>query len=352
MIVKELEPPEIIFKLEALLKRLSKYYIGRHEIEIQLARYRAGYNGEMSLAYYLKQLSVKEYIILHDLRLCHQSTCFQMDTVILHKNFILILEVKNISGDIYIDTTYNQMIRTLNGTTEVFPDPILQSSNQRKNLERWLIENKCPAIPIENLVVFTNTNTYIKNSPQDKSVFQRLVRSPKLLFFIENYTKSYQTPIFTPKQLSKWSNFLLKNHSPKSYNVLKQFNVPQTEILTGVYCAHCQHVSMERISGTWRCMSCLSIQKDAHISALRDYAYLNTPFITNREARKFLKIESISVTRKLLQNLNLPSTGTTKDRTYDLTPLIKTPPSPPDKPAPLSSKKHNSRLPHIHKKIP
>lgn len=351
LIGKEHQPPVIISKLEALLRRLSKYFVRRLEIESQLGKFKAGYSGELSLDYYLNNLPDKEYVILHDLRLQIKSSFIQIDTLILHRHFILILEVKNIAGDIYIDTNFNQMIRTLNGKTEVFPDPILQAYRQKVELERWLMENKCPTVPIEHLVVLTNPHTQIKNTTEEQ-VTQRLVRSAKLPFKIESYTHFYPIPSLTPKELSKMTKLLLKHHTPQTYDVLHQFNVSQTDIICGVYCVQCESAPMERMGGTWRCRSCKSVQKDAHVYSLRDYAFLIRPSITNREAREFLQLESPSATRKILQKMNLSTTGSTKDKRYDLTPLMEHPPSPPGKSIVKSSMKHNSRSQRTHRRTP
>jgi hypothetical protein len=56
------------------------------------------------------------------------------------------------------------------------------------------------------------------------------------------------------------------------------------------------------------------------------------PKITNGEARKFLKIESRYVVKRLLKSLNLPTIGTKKGTTYDLTDLSKTNNQPNKKP--------------------
>ncbi|WP_435989343.1 nuclease-related domain-containing protein [Rossellomorea sp. LjRoot5] len=244
------------------------------------------------------------------------------------------------------------MIRNLNGKIEVFQDPILQSHRQKKDLERWLVERNYPSIPVENIVVFTNPHSHIKNSSQDHSVYQRVIRSAKLLFQIESYFQSHQNPSLSPQQVTKLTKAFLKHHIPQSYDLLKQFNISQSFILHGVYCVQCQSGSMERISGTWRCERCLFVQKDAHTHALRDYAFLINTFITNKQAREFLKLESTSTARKLLQKLGIPLTGSTRDRAYNLSPLIETPPSPPETPAPKSSKKRNSQSPHNRKTNP
>ena len=75
---------------------------------------------------------------------------------------------------------------------------------------------------------------------------------------------------------------------------------------------------MMRKWGKWLCGSCSFISRDAHFTALRDYALLIKPTITNRELRTFLHVESEYVATRLLNSLNVPYTGSTKDRVYHL----------------------------------
>ena len=79
-----------------------------------------------------------------------------------------------------------------------------------------------------------------------------------------------------------------------------------------------RRLPMTRKWGMWVCGSCSFTSRDAHLMALRDYALLIKPTITNRELREFLQLESASVAVKLLSRLNLPYTGSTKDRVYHL----------------------------------
>ena len=71
----------------------------------------------------------------------------------------------------------------------------------------------------------------------------------------------------------------------------------------------------------WYCQSCQSQCKNAHVRALLDYYMLVGDTISNRECREFLNIESQYVAKRLLQKLNLPSTGPDRIRKYDLSTL-------------------------------
>lgn len=82
----------------------------------------AGYRGEQSLDYYLGFLT--NYFILHDLRLPDRDHHFQLDTLLISPYFILILEVKNISGTLIFDDHFKQLIRVTPEKEEGFgPDP-------------------------------------------------------------------------------------------------------------------------------------------------------------------------------------------------------------------------------------
>ncbi|MDM5340322.1 nuclease-related domain-containing protein [Fictibacillus enclensis] len=160
--MKNRKLPVHIRKLEALLRRLPTEHVKRREIEEQLARRMAGYRGEQSLDYYLGFLT--NYFILHDLRLPDRDHHFQLDTLLISPYFILILEVKNISGTLIFDDHFKQLIRVTPEKEEGFPDPILQVERHRDQLSGWLSGQKLEKVPIETLVVISYPNTVIKNT--------------------------------------------------------------------------------------------------------------------------------------------------------------------------------------------
>lgn len=309
--------------LYALLRRILPNHPLRKEIAAELRKLEAGYKGELSLNYHVSFLPDKEYLILFDLRLSYKTFFFQIDTLILHTNFILISEVKNIAGEIYIDTDFNQMIRTRHETSEVFPDPILQAYKQKEGLENWLASKVFPAFPIEYRVVLTNSHTLIKNTSKNQLVLDKLIRSERLVYEIKKLTAKFPKPVVTQKELNRIANRLMKSHNPLKPDVLAQFQLSPSDILPGVYCSECQSLSMERVQGNWWCPTCRLKKKDAHIEALKDYALLVDTTISNKEMRHFTNLQSLSTAARVLTQMNLPSTGTTRNRRYSLDPLIK-----------------------------
>lgn len=321
MIVKAIEKPMILLKLEALTRRLPINHQKQNKIIEDLAKRRAGYNGESSLKYYLDYLSSEKYHIFHSLRLHDGVHHFQMDFLILTPKFILIIEVKNYLGTLYFDPIFNQLIRQHNDKEETFQDPLLQINRHKFQLSSWLAINKLTALPIEALVVISNPQTTIKSLANQQQISQIVIHSDKLLSEIRKIEQKHSTEILTEKEFKKLTRQLLKRHEEHIPKILESYEISQNELITGVFCPECNYLPTRRVHGGWYCPSCKHTSPEAHLKALKDYALLIGTFITNQHARKFLNIESVSTTKRILSSSNLPHNGQTKARTYNLSNL-------------------------------
>ncbi|MBM7692427.1 hypothetical protein JOC77_001857 [Peribacillus deserti] len=315
MIVKNRTVPAVILKMEALLRRLNKQHPKRKEIESDLSKRLAGYKGEQSLDYYLNQLPYEDFIIFHDLRLFAAGCHFQIDTLIISPFFILTIEVKNMSGTLYFDKDYNQLIRTHNDKEEGFPDPILQSERHRLLLVSWLQLKGFSTLPVENLVIVSNPSTIIKSSPDYVISLERVCHAARLLKRIHEFKEFYNKKMCSPYRLNRLTHLLLKDHIPLMSDVLSRYKLSEDEVIKGVLCPAC-HFVMERKQRSWHCKSCKLPSKYAHLKALEDYFMLLDSSITNVKFRKFLNIESRHTASNLLSSLKLPSTGKNKGTIY------------------------------------
>ena len=99
-----------------------------------------------------------------------ESRFFQMDSVLICNEFILILEVKNIAGKLYFDPVFNQLIRTIDWEEKALSDPLIQVKRHEEQLQRWLNRNKLPSIPILSLVVISNPSTIITTSSENRNL--------------------------------------------------------------------------------------------------------------------------------------------------------------------------------------
>ncbi len=306
--------------MDAILQRLVHNHLKHGELQIEFARHSAGYRGEVALDYFLYDLDENSYLIFHDLRLPRDKEkkyYFQIDCLILHSSFGVLLEVKNLSGDLYFDHHFDQMKRTKNGVAETFPDPVNQVQQQKIYLESWLKRNQLPKIPLYSLVVLTNPKSFITLSPHYGKKAVHIIRAKSLANKIQEFSTLHQE-ILTKKDLSKLATKLFKQHDKLNPDLLRTYNIKETDIITGVFCPSCNHVPMQRERSTWVCTKCNVKSKDAHIRAIQNYALIFDQPVKNKTLRRFLHIDSTTCMKNLLKSMKLPPSGPTNSATYQL----------------------------------
>ncbi|RFU67086.1 NERD domain-containing protein [Peribacillus saganii] len=318
MIVKGREIPLYTKKLEALLRRTPQNHHKLPLIKESLAKSVAGNKGEHSIDYPLTFLPEEKFIIFHDLRLLHKKYYFQMDTLILCKNFMLILEVKNYAGTLFFDQNFHQLIRTYDGREEAFPSPLIQIERHEHQLKYWMSVYKLPELPVLSLVVLSSPYTRITNSPVNKQLYEKLIHSDYLPQRISQFTTDHPNEVLSDKDIKKIIRQLNKEHTPADRPILERFNMSGDDLLKGVHCLQCGHLPVTRVFGNWFCPQCSKKCKNAHLSSLRDYSLLISSTITNRQACEFLQISSPSVTKRILSSMDGILTGSKKGRSYFL----------------------------------
>lgn len=321
MIRKKRRKPIKLLKTDALLRRIPFEHPKWHNIEHDLARKKAGYHGEQALDYHLSFIDRERFLILHDLRLHDKIHYFQIDTLILNPSFFLILEVKNISGTLYFDPFFDQMVRTKNEEEEVFPDPVRQVLRQKSQLSTWLKNRKYGLPPIESVVVISNARTHLRTSPNNKECLRKIIRDTRLVEMVANFEARHREAHFNFAELRKIASQLVRNDTPLDPDVLDQYGIDRSDLITGVCCSGCGLFAMKREWGTWCCPHCGCKSRDAHLAALRDYALLIDSTISNREARDFLRLPTSRIAHNTLQALGVPCVGTTKGTRYNLDKL-------------------------------
>lgn len=314
MIVKERSIPIRIQKNEALLRRRSKGHPKIPEIKEDLRKRWAGYRGEQSVDYYLGKLPEKNFLIFHGIRLSNGEYIFQIDTLILTQAYALILEIKNYTGTLYFDPSFNQLIQTTQAGEKGYPCPVEQANQQRRELKKWL-EARNISIPIEFLVIISKPTTILKTAPGNKHIFQKVLHAQFLLGKIQKI--KHEEPLLIPKEFKKLSRLILKENSPEIFDILSFYKINPTEILTGVFCCDCHSIHMNRCYGNWVCPVCEQKDPHAHIEAVNEYFLLfnNSP-LSNQKLRDFLHLSSPYIANRLLFSMKLPFTGSRKDRLY------------------------------------
>ncbi|WP_391119095.1 nuclease-related domain-containing protein [Psychrobacillus sp. L3] len=145
-----------------MLNRLPRDQNIYLEIEKKIKAAEAGFRGECYVDNFLKQVTFpKHYAILKELHIqINQNNYLQIDTLILTKKYIAILEIKNIRGKIYFQRNPKQLIREVDGETTSFKCPEQQLKRHVKKLQ-FLLQNFKISIPLKSLIVFAYSQTQV-----------------------------------------------------------------------------------------------------------------------------------------------------------------------------------------------
>ncbi|MGD7024119.1 nuclease-related domain-containing protein [Rossellomorea vietnamensis] len=320
MIIKERTVPEEIIVLQALLDRILDTHKAKESVCREFDRRLAGYKGEMFLNYPLSFLPSDDFLILHNLRLFDGTHYFQVDTLIINTKFIVLVEAKNMAGTLYFDPGFNQLIRRNEKGEEAFSDPLLQIKRHRIKMKKWLARMELSHLPIETLIVISNPRTILQSSSD--SVHKKVIHTGQLPFHIEALNEKYKREHLGANEALELAQSLVKNNYPRKTNVKEKYGVQPADLIKGVKCPDCGCIPCKREHGKWVCKHCGMESKDAHVSALRDYALLIDSKITNRAARDFLIVNSRAAIHRMLTSLNLPAQGTRRWRVYSLDTLL------------------------------
>lgn len=320
MIIKSREIPRDMLQLEALDQRLLANHPQKEIVSQKARNLRTGYKGEISLNYTLEMLPGTDYYIIHNLRLSDKTGFFQIDTLLFSQKYALIIEAKNIYGVItYDDLGQVTRIADDGDIEEGFSNPVDQVIKQQYRLRNWLSRHDFPVFPLEKLVVYSNPRTILRNVKNKKTVSETVIHNARLFSKIIALNETYHKQAVSDIQIKEIATSLMDAHTPKEeIDIMKKYHVSYDELQRGVICPYCGFLPMQRIHGKWKCPHCKGHSRTAHQSTLKDYDQLMGRTINNREARDFLQLDSIHVTKKILQKEGLEQIGNTSARTYKL----------------------------------
>lgn len=291
-----------LLQTTSLVRRLPMSHAHFPYWQDQLSLAVAGHYGETMVQKFLQEVSVSHALLQNLYTVSSANSSHEMDCVFICPHFVLVLEVKNITGTIDIDMATGQLIRTkTDGTIDRFVNPVLQINRHVKFLNTVL-----PYVPVLKGIVFANKQAYLRNIPKDEPIFhlQRLVP------FIEELVEHFQV-----QQLDV----------AKIYQQLTQLRIPQLldlrisshDFLRGVFCTSCTgRVMMHFQHGAFICPSCKSRDKDAHFIALAEYRLLCGATITNQAFREWCGIKDRYASTRLLKSL--PKIGQYKGTVYEI----------------------------------
>lgn len=304
--------PLIVHFNQALIQRLDPDHPKIPQINNTTRSFMSGYHGEKATDYHLEFLNDKNHLIFGGLRLPDGEHYFQIDTPVLSRKFILLLETKNMKDELTF--TKEQFKQASNYGEKGYKHPIIQVNHHKEQLQAWLNKHKLPQLPIIPLVVLSHPSAIIKIT--EPELLKQVCKVDNLKNKILEITAPYTKDIVTTRELKKMANLLLKDDTPSFPNFQTKYRIPIEDVSPGVCCPKCFTFQMLRKDRIWVCPHCLCHSKDTYLDALLDYFLLYKLTINNKEFREFLGFDTMKTASYLLSTLNLPTTGSKKGRIY------------------------------------
>ncbi|WP_339226777.1 nuclease-related domain-containing protein [Oceanobacillus sp. FSL K6-2867] len=301
MIIRKRMKPLILRKYEILRTRLKRDFTGFQQIEREYGKYLKGYMGEVKVDYYLQFLEPMS-TILQDVCLKVDGTSVQLDNIIISQHAIYIVEVKNYSGTIIFDTALNQFIRDDSRKETGFSHPIAQTELQKLKLQNWLHHHGFANIPIYTFIAISEPSTVIKVLGDTEPIAKVAVHGERIPHIILNIEKQLE---HTNKFMhQKIGHAIARKCIDFDKEIIKEHGIKREDIMNGVKCTNCNMLGMKRIPKSWQCPKCNHKDQRAHYQTINEYLFL-FPWITNKECKNFLQVDSRHMVSKTLKNANL-----------------------------------------------
>ena len=222
-------------QLDNLLKIAPKEIQEQIEFDKKLIYY--GIKGEESLLFELKNSHIPMYI-LHDVFYEETGLKTQIDYIVITRKLVLILECKNLYGNISIDSQGN-FTRTIqygkNYRKEGIYSPITQ--NQRhldmirekrrnsKGVLGKLFFDKCFDSNYKSLVVLANSKSVLNMSYAPKEIKAQIVKVDGLVSYIKKLNNESSNESMTDKQMKEVAEFFLSNSVPNNVEFISKYGI-------------------------------------------------------------------------------------------------------------------------------
>lgn len=225
-----------ISNLQELLKKVSDEEIA-NDIKNKINRLYYGLMGEKNVAYELKN-SHMPILILHNLYLEFNGLTAQIDFVVVSEKFILVIECKNLVGEIEINDKgeFTRIFKTSTGNVykkEGMYSPIVQNERHleliKDILEKEGFKRSKLDKAIEQISVVANEKAIINDKFAKEKVKKRVIKHDQLIEKMKEIEKKSSIS-FTEETIYKISNILLKYNKEYSIDYSKMYNIDKKNV--------------------------------------------------------------------------------------------------------------------------
>jgi len=313
---KEIALLSEIESLERLLYRLPDHHSRREFIQVEIFKAAAGKRGEERLHRKLIEFETEEqHRFLQNVCLSRDRWKVQVDGLLLTERGAIVIESKNISGQLYFDDDTGEFSRTnIEGVKTIMEDPTIQLNKHIRFL-RLFFKQQNIDLPISGIVVFTSKHCEFLAKPKQHHV----CKTYQLVDYLFNILQEFPLKSY-PHDLSEIQKLLEQSRtSYKRKPLCHLYSIDETELYTGILCTSCKSLNMMRKHKKgWICADCQAVDPLAFQHTVREYFSLINTHLSNRQLRKFCNLESPYITSRLLGVYDLGTAGALRNRTYFL----------------------------------
>ena len=294
--------------MEALVRRIRQDDAECTLFHEEFYRMQAGLAGELKVKNCLADHPFKnDYDILYNFECINErGFTHQIDALLITAHFVMVLEVKQIAGQLFYNRNLHEFSRrTEAGIEENLPNPFDQAYRHQLFIED-LLEKQAIYIPVQHLVVIANYRAKLDPSLEPMPIIH-LSGLPTL---IENLLEQFPVTDYNPSTLQA-----LFENMRQPLPARRQ--IEQSRLKSGVFCPRCETtMAMLFHHGNWHCTVCHLKSREIVTRALQEYRILVGPQLTNRAFRAFTGIDSVFAASRILSQLNFQTTGHRKRRCY------------------------------------
>lgn len=310
MIVKPFDSYAYTKSLNSFTRRISPSHEKIDKIMEELSLQEAGEFGEKYILNILSEHHLPEQpYIFHNVNL-YCITRMQIDCLLISPSWCLVIEIKNLIGELTFLSDPLQLICEKDGQRIAYRSPEAQLNQYIFGLREFFNRHQIQ-MPIFGVILLPFTNAIIIKPPSKyplvigKGIINHIWNLPRKS--VVNPQKVVE--VLMESMIDEWNYFPLTKH----------FRVHPADLKNGVECPNCGHIPMKRLQRTWACEACGHHDMNAHVQALKDYYMLIDKTISPKEAIEFLQLRNRYEAKRILKANSIRSFGATSSRKYELT---------------------------------
>jgi len=260
-----------------------------------------GYEGEHQFYQILKEKLLTTSIVLYDLLLESNGTLFQIDSLLIFNNTIILCEVKNYDGDFYVD----QDKWYVADTDKEIRNPLLQLKRS-EFLLRNLFRQAGYNYSVQSYIIFINKEFTLYQAPLNLPV----IFPTQTTRFIDKINT--QSPIITEKDRQLARQLIKMHHDQPLVDRLPKYTFKQVK--KGIICASCSGFLEYYNYNVLVCINCNS-KENIEIAVMRNVKEFMLLFpnkkVTTQSIFEWCSIinSKKTIRRILMKHLNLKRKG-------------------------------------------